>query len=160
MPRLNNIENNILLEINLLNNSFLDISDTRGDFENWIPFEFILDVEGDIYSYNDNIGATFTVYEIKNLISNFESIIKGKKNSSSVEEFEFYSCEGFFEMIVSDPLEENQVSISIWINIGIMTGGETYGYDKGFRFDIPLSSLISFSDELKQQFEKLTEYMC
>jgi len=44
MPKLNNIEGNILLEINLLNNDFLDVDEERQDSENWIPFEFVLNV--------------------------------------------------------------------------------------------------------------------
>jgi len=31
MPKLNNIEGNILLEINLLNNDFLDVDEERQD---------------------------------------------------------------------------------------------------------------------------------
>jgi len=42
MPKLNNIEGNILLEINLLNNDFLDVDEERQDSENWIPFEICL----------------------------------------------------------------------------------------------------------------------
>ena len=156
MSKLYNTENNISLEINLLNNNSLDIEVSRADFENWIPFEFLLHVEEEEYNYLSEAKATFSLYELKNLIFNFEESINRKNNGISVKRYEFCSSEGYFDIIVSDPLEENLLSIELWINIGSLTNGKSFGYNKGFRFDVQLDYFISFTASMKQQLKKLT----
>lgn len=156
MPKINNIEGNISIEINLIKNEFLDIEESRNDFENWIPFEFELVTEGDKYSYVSEVGATFSIYEIKNFISNVDTIIQAKMNNLTFERYVFCSSECYFDLELSDPLEENQVSADIWINLGSLTNGKTYGYSKGFRFDMNLDTLKLFINLLKQQLKQLT----
>jgi len=131
MPKLNNIEGNILLEINLLNNDFLDVDEERQDSENWIPFEFVLNVPREKYVYTPDMGATFSVYEIKSLIEKFEQIAENKLSKKSFEKFEFSSSESYFDIIVDDPLEDGEIYMEIWLNIGTITDGELSGYDKG-----------------------------
>lgn len=155
MSKMYNTENNISFEVNLLNNSFLDIDSSRGDFENWIPFEFSLHVEGEEYNYLPEVGATFTLYELRNLISKCEDYINKKRNVFEVEKYEFCSSEGYFDIIISDPIEENLLSIEIWINIGSLTNGKSFGYNKGFRFDVQLDHFNTFTVGIKKQLEQL-----
>jgi hypothetical protein len=155
MPKIFNTEKNISLEVNLLNNAFLDIDSSREDFENWIPFEFTLNVEKENYNYLPQVGATFTLYELRNCIINFEDSIDRKRNGFKAERYEFYSSEGYFDIIISNPLEENLLSIEIWINIGSLTNGESFGYNKGFRFDVQLDDFNLFTLNIKQQLQKI-----
>lgn len=156
MPKIINAEGNISIEINLIKNEYLDIEESRDDFENWIPFEFELVAGEEKYSYSSEAGATFSLYEIKNFISNVDTIIQAKMNNSTFERYVFCSSECYFDLELSDPLEKNQVSADIWINLGSLTKGKTYGYDKGFRFDINLDTLKLFINTLKQQLKQLT----
>lgn len=155
MPKIFNTEKNISLEVNLLNNAFLDIDSSREPFENWIPFEFSLHIEEEEYNYLSEAGATFTLYELRNCISNFEDAIDKKKNGFKAERYEFCSSEGHFDIIISDPLEENLLSFEIWINIGSLTNGESFGYNKGFRFDVQLDNFIFFTLNIKQQLQQI-----
>lgn len=155
MAKISNTEKNISLEVNLLNNTFLDIDLSRENFENWVPFEFSLHVEEEKYIFLSDAGATFTLYELRNCISNFQDVIDRKKNELKAERYEFYSSEGYFDIIISDPLEENLLSVEIWINIGLLTNGVSFGYNKGVRFDVQLDDFIYFTQNIKQQLNNL-----
>ena len=67
-----NNENSISLKIQLLDNDYNDIVKDRTDFENYISFDFKLTVDEKIYSFPDQ--PTFSLYEIKNLLTNFKKI--------------------------------------------------------------------------------------
>lgn len=155
MPKMYNTEENILLQINLLNNQFLDIELSRSDDENWIPFEFFLRVEGEEYSYLSQVGATFTLYELRKLILNLWNVIDKKRNGYTIERYGFYCFERYFDIIVKDPLEENLISLEVWINMGAFTGGESFGYNRGFEFDVYLSDIELFMNDLKNQLEQI-----
>ncbi|HBY20244.1 MAG TPA: hypothetical protein DEG71_04435, partial [Clostridiales bacterium] len=128
---------------------------SRNDFENWIPFELSLKTENEEYHYEQEKGATFTLYELKEFITKFQDIINSKKNGCKVYKFEFSSSEAYFDIILKDPLEENLITIEIWINIGSITNGKFFGYDKGFRFDVSLNGFELFTSSIKEQFEQL-----
>ena len=155
MPKMVNIEGNVLLELNLLRNEYLDIDVLREDFENWIPFNFKLNVVEEEFNYLPDDGATFTLYELRNMLTEFDNIISHKKNGLKVEDFSFNSSEGYFDIKVYDPLEENLLSLDVWINMGIITYGKSFGYNKGIRFDIQLNEFISFAEQLTQQFMQI-----
>jgi len=78
-----------LLEINLLNNDFLDVDEERQDSENWIPFEFVLNVPREKYVYTPDMGATFSVYEIKSLIEKFEQIAENNYLKKALRNLNF-----------------------------------------------------------------------
>ena len=155
MPKLYNKGNDIALEINLIKNDFLDVQKSRHDYENWVPFEFVLNVAGEEYAYKSQLGATFSVYEIHNLIISFEEIAEKKLYKQSFEKFEFSSSECYFDIIVYDPFEDEEIYTDIWINMGTISNGETSGYDKGFRFVVKLDSFLKFTRGLKVQLENL-----
>src|SRR5699024_332147 len=150
-----NKENNVKVILNLLANSFLDLKHNREDFENWIPFELSLFVEEERYEYLEENGATLTLYEIKNLIYSFDKIVNEKYNDLNIEKYEFNSSEGFFELIVDETYEEDQIYFELWINIGTYSDGVSYGYDKGFRFVVSVDELGNFNSGLKAQLNSI-----
>src|SRR5699024_7893100 len=150
-----NKENNVKVILNLLANSFLDLKHNREDFENWIPFELSLFVEEERYEYLEENGATLTLYEIKNLIYSFDNIVNEKYKDLNIEKYEFNSSEGFFELIVDETYEEDQVYIEMWINMGTYSNGMSFAYDKGFRFVISVTELEDFTSGLKSQLNSI-----
>ena len=157
MPKLSDREGNVSLEVNLIDNNFLDVQLSRQDYENWIPFEFVLNVGEEQYAYIADMGATFSVYEIKNLIAEFEQISNSKLCKKSFDRFEFSSTECYFDLIVYDTLEDEEIYIEIWINMGNITNGKVIGYDKGFRFIVKSDSFVEFTNGLKMQFRRLID---
>ncbi|MCP4112899.1 MAG: hypothetical protein GY749_46470, partial [Desulfobacteraceae bacterium] len=67
--------------------------------------------------------------------------LKKKKKGKTIENYDFCSCEAYFEMSVYDPFEKNELYIDLWINMGSLTDGTVHGYDKGFRFTVTLDSM-------------------
>lgn len=155
MPIIRNIEKNVMFKLDLLNNRYLDIKKERTDFENWIPFILRLKVGDKVYNYSEEQGATFTIYEIKNLITKLENIVALKENSLEFNRYEFSSSEGYFDFVIYDPLEANEVYIEIWINIGLNTEGAMIGYDDGVRFVTTIECLDCFKNELKNQLQQM-----
>src|SRR5699024_8139198 len=129
-----NKEKNVKIYLKFITNSLRKLKHNREEFENWIPFELSLFVEKERYEYLEENGATLTLYEIKNLIYSFDKIVNEKYNDLNIEKYEFNSSEGFFELIVDETYEEDQVYIEMWINMGTYSEGMSFGYDKGFRF--------------------------
>lgn len=156
MPLMENLEKNILLEINLVNNSQLDIKTSRSDIENWVPFTFLFEVLQDKYVYDEKAKATFTLYEIKKLVSEFKKIIHLKQNNQSFDTFKFFNLESNFGLNIYDPLEENEIGIDVWINMGTYTNGKIHGFNKGFSFEVSLESLFQFTTQLSLQLDGLT----
>lgn len=155
MPQITNIEGNVSFELNLINNDFLDIDKLRPDFENWIPFEFNLCVEEDIFSYSSEDGATFTLYELKDGIEKFGNIINKKLNHISFDKEAFNCLECYFDFMVSDSLEENLISVDLWINTGALTNGKSFGYNFGFQFDVNINQFNTFIESIKNQLIQL-----
>lgn len=151
MPRIMNTEKNILLEVNLLSNPYLDIDFSREDFENWIPFDLNICIEEERYSYNPESGATFTLYELSSLITQLNNIIKLKSEKSEIKKVLFSSSEGYFDLTIYDPLEENLVGLEVWINMGTLTQGKSCGYNKGIQFDAQLKEIKVFTEQLTEQ---------
>ncbi|HCC07102.1 MAG TPA: hypothetical protein DEP72_02895 [Clostridiales bacterium] len=155
MPRICNIENNIIFEINLLKNDYLDVDLSRDDFENWVPFQLLLKVEKEEYSYKKESGATFSLYELKKLIKNIQELVVNKKSGCEVDRFEFSSAEAYFDIIFIDSKEEDSIILEVWINVGSLTNGELYGYDKGFRFVVYIKDLEKFTTGIHEQLKGL-----
>lgn len=155
MPKINNLENNVVFELELLNNRYLDIKKERTKYENWIPFKLKLTINDRDYIYSDENGATFTHFEIENFILNLDNIIELKKKNLKSNRFEFSSSETYFDFVIYDPQEENELYIEIWINIGSYSKGSIFGYDEGVRFVANTENVNSFKEDLKKQLNKL-----
>ncbi len=155
MAKMSNTENNISFIINLLNNNSLDIKRTRDNCENWIPFELFLNVDGEEYNYSSEARATFTLFELRRLLNGLQELISRKQKGHTIEKFEFYSSEAYFDIIFYDPLEENMISVEVWIKIGTYTNGKSFGYNKGFQFEVYLDNLEAFTAEMKEQLERI-----
>lgn len=155
MPQIKGLENNVLLEICLVRNSLLDVKSSRSDFENWIPFTFLLEVPNEKYIYDEEARTTFTLFEIKRLISQVQNIIHLKKNNQGFEKLEFFNLEADFGIIIFDPLEENELGVEVWIKMGSYSKGQIRGFDKGYSFGVSLISLDKFSNELNQELFEL-----
>ena len=151
MPTINNVDNNISLEISLENNEYLDLDISREDFENWIPFILQLKIEDESYEYVSESGATFSLHEIEQFIFQLKNIIALKEQGRFEQQYSFYCSEGFFQLILSEPLEVGILTTEIWLNMGVLTKGFSYGYDKGFRFVISVGALKTFVNELEMQ---------
>ncbi|WP_444908204.1 hypothetical protein ACJJIR_09825 [Microbulbifer sp. SSSA008] len=155
MPDIVNLEENVSLRLELLNSRSTDIVIGRSDFENWVAFYFRLEVGGIAYEFDESFGATFTLAEVKDLMLNIEKIIQIKKEGRKAEAYLFSTLEGYFDLIVEDPLEENQHELTVWISKGSLSKGRMYGYDVGVRFDCSSSVLSTFKSTLEMQYKKL-----
>nr|WP_139164496.1 hypothetical protein [Dendrosporobacter quercicolus]NSL47745.1 hypothetical protein [Dendrosporobacter quercicolus DSM 1736] len=158
MPQINGLENNVLLEICLVRNSLLDVDSSRSDFENWIPFTFLLEVPNEKYIYDEEARTTFTLFEIKRLISEVQNIIHLKKNNQEFEKLEFFNLEANFGIIIFDPFEENELGVEVWIKMGSYSKGQIRGFDKGYSFGVSLISLDKFANELNQELFELMAF--
>ena len=127
---------------------------TVPDAECWIPFEFKLIVEDQIFIYNKDDNACFTLYEIRNFIDKSVSQI-ALKRQGSIERYEFNCFECYYKMVIYDTLEIDQIYIDIWINMGEYTKGVVYGYDKGFRFVVDIGVFDQFINELRNQLDNI-----
>lgn len=159
MPKIVNTEGNVSFELNLINNDFLNIDKSRSDLENRIPFELNLCVEKDVFSCFSEGGATFNVFELKDAIVKFREIINKKlTNHVSFNEKAFSCleyCFNYFTFIVYDSMEENLLSIDLWINTEKLTNGRAIGYKRGYQFDVYLSEFRAFIGLIESQLVQL-----
>lgn len=155
MPLIRNSENNVMFELELLNNRYLDIRKERTNFENWIPFILKLKVSDKIYNYSEEQGATFTIFEIENFITKLEDIITLKEKKLEFSRYEFSSSEGYFEFVIYDPLEENEIYIEVWINTALNSEDVIFGYDEGVRFVTTIECLNCFKNELRSHLHQI-----
>jgi hypothetical protein len=158
MPKLMNVHNNIVLELNLIRNKCFDVKEGRADFENWIPFEFVFSIdEKEVYTYQEEQEATFSLEDISRMLSGFESIIKEKLEKRELKSFSWGPIENYFSLNIYETFEENEINIELWIVVGELTQGKSYGYSRGFRFVISIDALNSFAMELKEQLVQILE---
>lgn len=158
MPKLINIENNVVMEINLVKNERFDVKIGRDDFENWIPFVFNFIIEKkEMYSYTEERGATFSFEDIKFMLTRFESVIKDKSEGIELKRLGWGPIENYFSIDLYETYEENKVNVDLWISVGELTLGKSYGYDRGFNFVVTTDSLKTFIEGIKEQFKVLVE---
>ena len=156
MAKLTNKENNIVMEINLIKGERFDVEIDRNDFEDWIPFTFDFTVEEkEVYSYTEEHHATFSMEDIKFMITRFECAIEDKSKGVELKRVGWALIEMYFNMELYEPYEENKVGFEIWISVGPLTNGKSHGYSRGFDFWVTTDSLKSFIDGIKEQFEVL-----
>lgn len=151
LPKLTNIHGNVILELDLIKNKHFDVNKGRESFENWIPFVFSLRIaDNEEYSYPKWMGATFSLEDISLLIAQLGSAINLKNTKKLVPLF-WGPTENYFSLKFYDTYEENEIYIDLWLMMGELTQGKTYGYNKGFRFAVSLNNLEKFTIQLKKQ---------
>ena len=152
MPKLSNIIDNIVLNLNLVKNESIDVKLGRADFENWIPFEFDFCIEErETYVYPEEQGAMFSLEDIKRMLLGFESIIKEKSEKREVKRFSWGPTENYFSIDLYETYEDNDINVELWIVVGELTQGKSYGYNRGFRFEVSLDELKCFTKDLRDQ---------
>jgi hypothetical protein len=155
MAKLVNLGEDICLKLNLINSDKLDIDLKRDNRENWIPFELDFHSKDERFSYNQDFGATFTLYEIEDLLKNISLIINDKTINKKFTNYEFYCLEGYFGVVIYDSYEANEIYIDFWVNMGTYTQTSSYAYDKGYRFLVNTNALFDFINALKEQLDVL-----
>jgi hypothetical protein len=157
MPIIYNRRKNVLWELDLIVSERLDIEKNRSSMENWIPFVFILDVNGNRDDFKV-VEPTFTIWEIEKMINGFEhivSIMRQNPTRNIFEErfisFEHTCNEVYFDIKVSDA-DDNLIQIELWLNIAYFGIG---GYKKGVSFDVYLDDFEIFTKGLKNQFNTI-----
>lgn len=157
MPTLKNLDNNIKLGIDLVRNQFWNVDEARPDFENWVPFVMKLECGDERYEFSNEIGATFSHYELTKLLSDLGGVIDEKSRGNSFDSIEFNTSERYFDLLVHDPLEPDLAQIELWICIGSLTEGRNSGYDKGFRFEVNVEALQTLITGLSLQLRELMQ---
>ena len=152
MPKLINDDSNVLLQIELISNEYLDFEKGRSDNMNWIPFEFLLNVNGEKIQYSSDVLTALSVREIKYLLTKLKNIINLKTQHYKFEDFGYITDDCLFELKLYDTYENNLIYLEIWLNMASLTNGKIYGFSKGFRFIVTLDSLVDFAVELEKQF--------
>lgn len=155
LPKIYNQERNICWELDLVLNEYVDIVTDRPDSECWIPFNFILDIEGNKYTYEEK-GTCLTVWEVKKIINGFQAILDTMLKNQKREIFEarfnpfkHTSYEVFFDITVSDA-DVDLLKIELWINMAYLNHS---GYHTGFRFTVTLDEFKRFTEGLRADFE-------
>ncbi|ADL50893.1 hypothetical protein Clocel_1137 [Clostridium cellulovorans 743B] len=65
MPIICNIEKNVMFELDLLNDRYLDIKKERTNFENWIPFILKLIFSDKVHNYSEEQGQHLLFLKLK-----------------------------------------------------------------------------------------------
>lgn len=157
MAVLSNLEKNISIEINLLNNDFLDINTDRSDYQNWIPFTLNVTINGRTLGYSSKVGATFTIFELRNLLEKLDIIINTKKTGKEIDRIELSSSEAYFDIVFYETYENNEVYIELWLNTALISNEDNCGYDEGFRFVSEINNLELFNNELRMQMDEIVK---
>ncbi|MCH1939871.1 hypothetical protein [Holdemania massiliensis] len=84
MVKIANIEGNLEFKICLKRNDMLDYNPQRSDYENWIPFTLYLNLPDRCSIIGENVKATMTIFEIKNLIHGIENVLVHLDNQETV----------------------------------------------------------------------------
>lgn len=146
---LHNIEKNIEFSLNILHGN-ADIEYSRSDFENWLPIEFIINIDGEIYNIGEACDAMMTVFETSDLIQGLMSII-----NNDIDVYNYNSSEALFSINLALLKEDECVEFEIWINLAAITKGNNVGYDKGVRFIATIEETEQFYINFRKQYEQL-----
>lgn len=132
MPKLTGIFGSTTLYINLLANEYLVIDSEKDDYENWIPFSFKIHAQNEnAIEFPEEIGPTFSLEELKYLISSLKEIVNQKSQGKIIKPYEFGTLERYFTLNIYDTHETDELYIDVWIIVSKYTHGAVYGYDKG-----------------------------
>lgn len=149
MAKLINDEKNIAIEWNLTENEMLDVDLYRDSYENWIPFEVILNIDGQ-EKINLAGSSTLTLEELRRFLDESKKIISKNAGIALLVPVECY-----FELKAELIDEGDIVEIEWWFNKGVLTNGKQYGYYEGFRFFVYKNNFIMFIDCLIMELNNL-----
>lgn len=156
MAKLINDERNIVLEINLINDERVDIDNSRPDYQNWIPFEFKINIQDEILEYSPMVALTFSIGELKYLTKELCKIISIKEQKQQLtKSFEYTSSEYLFDITLYETGEIELIYVDMWFDMGSLTNGQVFGFSKGIRFLVRVEDLKKFNDELNKQLKKI-----
>jgi hypothetical protein len=155
MAKLFDVSGDVQFELNIMKNDRLDVDIKRDHRENWIPFVMNFIAKNERFIYLEDKYMAFTLYELNDLLKNLDLIVRDKSKKKEVGNYEFYCLESYFGMVVYDPLEDNEIYIDFWVNMGSYDSKSSYYYDKGYRFVVELDVLSLFVDDLRNQLEDI-----
>lgn len=153
---LQNTEKNISLCLIILQDG-ADIVSSRSNNENWIPFEFKINIDDNEYVIGKNCKAMMTVFECLDLINGLSSLTKPNLENSY---YLYNSSEAFFSLKLEFFSVDNCFEFEIWINMGAITSGKIYGYDKGIRFIATKREVQEFIRDLEIQSKHIKGLWC
>ncbi len=145
---LHNIEKNIECSLNILHDN-VDVEYNRSSFENWLPIEFIINVDGEIYNIGEACDAMMTIFEYSDFLQGLKSIANG-----DIVVYKYHSSEALFSLNLELLKEDECVEFEIWINLAAITKGNSVGYDKGVRFVATIEETEQFYVNLRKQYEQ------
>lgn len=157
MAVLQNDEKNVKIEIELLNNHFLDFEPNRSSGENWIPFTFQIIYGKHQYCFNKAQNPTFSFLELETWMSRVQEQCKNHKSKKTFETIEFYTVDAYFEIDLYDVLEVDELGLDCWINMAELSMGELFGWDEGVRCVIFREDLLKFIQELEKEFHQILD---
>lgn len=144
-----NTEKNIAVSLSILHDN-ADVEHNRSDFENWLPIELIIDIDGEVYHIGESCNAMMSVLECSDLIQGLKSII-----NSNNDAYIYHSSEALFSMELELLKEDDVVEVVIWINLAAITGGNKIGYDRGVRFITTVKEMEQFYINLSEQYRNV-----
>lgn len=148
MAMIKNDNGAITFEINIVNNEYLVIGTNEN--ESWLPITASFMCNKEIqWIYDSNAKATLSLREVQLLINEINAIVTSKMQGKTIKDYEFYSIESYFIIKIIEAMESDIVEMEIWLNVGTNTNGLKCGYDVGYRFNVGISELSKFSNELK-----------
>jgi hypothetical protein len=151
MATLYNSLKNAQLNIELLNDSNLDIVKGRSHICNWIGFSFDLNVENERFEYGKARKTMFNVWELNDLILNLEKIIVKKSNEDPGNyRYTFDSFDNYFSLTFYESEALQDMLVEVWPNMNELNISN--GIEKGFRFKINLEVLKEFVSNIKKDF--------
>ena len=157
MSILVNDESNISLEIQLINGENVDIDFSRSNYQNWIPFDLNMNINGESINYAESVPKTFSVGELQYLIDGLKRKVTEKRHSDELKDFVYVNTENLFELKIYDTGETDLLYVETWFNMGTLTNGDVYGFSKGFKFIVTIESIISFLSTLESQFDSIVK---
>lgn len=141
--------NDVSLEIIFLKNEITEL-EKKSSFEQWLPFEMHFQAGEEEYNYAKETSQAFNLFEIERFIEKLQEIIETKESGGEITAFEFSNLDASFDLNFYDPLEEGEIYVDFWINLGTYYPEKEVGYNKGYRFIVTIACLKQFVESLSE----------
>lgn len=150
MSILGNLEKNIYFSLDLVRKE-----GEGNDYETNIFFELTLLIDKNKYSYLRDKNMSLTKYELNHFIENVKKSVENYGNTNKFENIYFFSSEAYFEFNILYGGALDEIEVVIWLNIGGLSDGQEFGYDKGFRFSSNVRDISRFIILLEEELLQL-----